>query len=190
MKLFSAAELDLKELEIATSMSVSAYMLQSENTAQVAQLNVSGIASFGSGVTLNADLVMEDGATLQMADTVQMGGDLSINGTLTLQGGMLEQILTADAGEKYALFTGVDSLYLNGTKFDHVSLGNTMSASVFFSGLENDPDRYYWLTYNSVSSGEGVLSIQITDTFSVPEPTTSTLGLLALAALVARRRRK
>ena len=190
MKLFSAAELDLKELEIATSMSVSAYMLQSENTAQVAQLNVSGIASFGTGVTLNADLVMENGASLQMADTVQMGGDLSINGTLTLQGGMLEQILTADAGEKYALFTGVDSLYLNGTKFDHVSLGNTMSASVFFSGLENDPDRYYWLTYNSVSSGEGVLSIQITDTFSVPEPTTSTLGLLALAALVARRRRK
>ncbi|MBR5195571.1 MAG: autotransporter-associated beta strand repeat-containing protein [Akkermansia sp.] len=190
MKLFSAAELDLKELEIATSMSVSAYMLQSENTAQVAQLNVSGIASFGTGVTLNADLVMENGATLQMADTVQMGGDWFINGTLTLQGGMLEQILTADAGEKYALFTGVDNLYLNGTKFDHVSLGNTMSASVFFSGLENNPDRYYWLTYNSVSSGEGVLSIQITDTFSVPEPTTSTLGLLALAALVARRRRK
>ena len=190
IKLFSAAELDLKELEIATSLSVSAYVLQSEKSAQVARINVSEIASFGAGATLNADLVMKAGATLQMADTVQLGRDLSINGTVTLRGGMLEQILTADVGETFALFTGVDNLYLNGTKCDSVSLSNTVSASVYFAGLENSNGRYYWLTYNSVSIDEGVLSVLITDTASIPEPATATLSLLALASLAARRRRK
>lgn len=49
----------------------------------------------------------------------------------------------------------------------------------------NDGNKYYWVTQN-----EGGVKLSYVATAPVPEPTTATLSLLALAGLAARRRRK
>ena len=61
--------------------------------------------------------------------------------------------------------------------------GEQAAAADYFSNLTGD--RNLVLSYNS---SEGTVSI--THAQAVPEPTTATLSLLALAGLCARRRRK
>jgi hypothetical protein len=185
IKLFSDAELDLKELEIATSLSVSAYSQLSEKAAQEARINVSGTADFGMGVTLNADLVLKSGATLKIADSVDMGSDVRLETGLRLDGKLLNEVKVMQAGERIALFTGIDSLYF-GDETEASSaftLLDGVKAKDYFANLT---DNYFLIYDTSAGVGEGTLSIELT----VPEPTTTTLSLLALAALAARRRRK
>ncbi len=50
----------------------------------------------------------------------------------------------------------------------------------------NDGNKYYWVT----QSQEGVKLSYVATAAPIPEPTTATLSLLALAGLAARRRRK
>ncbi len=188
IKLFSDpdnAELDLKELEIATSLSVSAYSPLSENAAQEARINVSGTADFGMGVTLNADLVMKSGATLKIAGSVDMGSDVRLETGLRLDGKLLNEVKVMQAGERIALFTGIDSLYFgDATEASSAfTLLDGVKAKDYFANLT---DNYFLIYDTSAGVGEGTLSIELT----VPEPTTTTLSLLALAALAACRRRK
>ena len=185
IKLFSDAELDLKELEIATSLSVSAYSQLSEKAAQEARINVSGTADFGMGVTLNADLVMKSGATLKIAGSVDMGSDVRLETGLRLDGKLLNEVKVMQAGERIALFTGIDSLYFgDATEASSAfTLLDGVKAKDYFANLT---DNYFLIYDTSAVDGEGTLSIELT----VPEPTTTTLSLLALAALAARRRRK
>ena len=183
VKLFSDAELDLQELEIATSLSVSAYSQLSERAEQEARLNISGTANFGMGVTLNADLVMKSGATLKVADTVQMGSDVRLESGLKLAGAQYDTLNSLKVGEKVTLFSGVDSLFLGSSTVasDAITLDDRVLANEYFSNLADS----YFLVYDTTAGvGQGELSIAM-----IPEPTTATLSLLALAGLAARRRR-
>ena len=184
VKLFSDAELDLQELEIATSLSVSAYSQLSEQAEQEARLNISGTANFGMGVTLNADLVMKSGATLKVADTVQMGSDVRLESGLKLAGAQYDTLNSLKVGEKVTLFSGVDSLFLGSSTVasDAITLDDRVLANEYFSNLSDS----YFLVYDTTAGvGQGELSIAM-----IPEPTTATLSLVALAALAMRRRRK
>ena len=184
VKLFSDAELDLQELEIATSLSVSAYSQLSERAEQEARLNISGTANFGMGVTLNADLVMKSGATLKVADTVQMGSDVRLESGLKLAGAQYDTLSSLKVGEKVTLFSGVDSLFLGSSTVasDAITLDDRVLANEYFSNLADS----YFLVYDTTAGvGQGELSIAM-----IPEPTTATLSLVALAALAMRRRRK
>ncbi len=184
IKLFSADELDLKALEVAASLSVSAYCDVRESVDEEARISVREIATFGTGVTLNADLVMKSGATLKIADTVQMGSDVRLESGLQLAGAQYDTLSSLRVGEKVTLFSGVDSLFLGNSTVasETITLDDRVLASEYFNNLSD----IYFLVYDTMAGvGQGELSIAV-----IPEPTTVTLSLMALAGLAARRRRK
>ena len=102
-----------------------------------------------------------------------MGSELALSSgmSLSLSNELLERLF---GGEEISLFTGVDALSIDGKD---IAAGTYMEATGIFTGLS---DEYtYYMSYDGSSVN-----------LSIPEPTTATLSLLALAALAARRRRK
>ena len=144
-------------------------------TAKETTISV-GTLTAGSGATLNANLVFSTNSTLNLAGSLAMGSsvELASGMTLGLSAEMLEQLYS---GVSIELFTGVDTLTLDG---EAIAAGTTLPADDIFSGLSAN------YTYEMGFNG-GVVSLSAT---MVPEPTTATLSLLALAALAARRRRR
>lgn len=145
------------------------------DTASETTISV-GTLTAGTGATLNANLKFSASSTLNLAGSLAMGSsvELASGMTLGLSPEMLEKLYS---GVSLELFTGVDSLTLDG---EDITAGTTLPADDIFSGLSAD------YTYEMGFNG-GVVSLSAT---MVPEPTTATLSLLALAALAARRRRR
>lgn len=145
------------------------------DTASETTISV-GTLTAGTGATLNANLKFSASSTLNLAGSLAMGSsvELASGMTLGLSPEMLEKLYS---GVSLELFTGVDSLKLDG---EDITAGTTLPADDIFSGLSAD------YTYKMGFNG-GVVSLSAT---MVPEPTTATLSLLALAALAARRRRR
>ncbi|MBR3695906.1 MAG: PEP-CTERM sorting domain-containing protein, partial [Akkermansia sp.] len=174
----------LQELKLATELTLSAYKGTSETPENEAHITVQKCAEFGVSTTLNADLLMAAGSELKMHGTVSMGSNLTIQAGVMLTGAQYEALggLINDGVSKVVLFEGIDTLYL-GTEAqtESITLKDQLLASTYFSNLENTD---YLLVYDASESGNGILSIM------VPEPASSTLSLLALAAMVARRRRR
>lgn len=174
----------LQELKLATELTLSAYKGTSETSENEARITVQKCAEFGVSTTLNADLLMAAGSELKMHGTVSMGSDLTIEAGVMLTGAQYEALggLINDGVSKVVLFEGIDTLYL-GTEAQttSITLEAQLLASTYFSNLENTD---YLLVYDASESGNGILSIM------VPEPASSSLSLLALTALAARRRRR
>ena len=194
---------ELSTLAIAAGKTVAVYT--GTDTANVGTLTVSGTATFGAGATLNSNLVLGTGAELTLSRALTMGGSLTLNTGLTLNyGDAVTAIATlADETSKVVLFTGVDKLYLGSnteasgilTSADKVDISTYLTSDAFKSSETGD----YYLGYDgsdvyvefvakadepeedpSTPEGGG----------NVPEPTTSALSLIGLAALAMRRRRK
>ena len=186
----AAASLDLTNLVIAAQKSITA-----------AAMVVDSLAQFESGATLNANLTLATGATVKLG-----GEDFTLNGALTLQTGLtlggnaLEAVKGLAVGESYTLFSGVTNLQLGqavtlnnmrslaqeteaAAAHDTLVENTTVEASKYFSNLSGNSGLV--LSYDATNH-----TVSITNTQVVPEPTTATLSLLALAALAARRRRK
>jgi MYXO-CTERM domain-containing protein len=200
--LFGQNEHHLAHLDVADGLSVSGYTGENEKLDMVADIYVGGTATLGPGITLNANLVLESGTV------VDMGGEVTLNGMLTLQtglklsGAMLEIVTGLEVGGSYTLFTGVNGLKVQSlqqavTLYNMRSLaeqtndalsysalmdGGQVAAADYFSNLEGNSGLV--LSYNGTAG-----TVTITNTQAVPEPTTATLSLLALAGLCARRRR-
>lgn len=172
---------NLNDLEMAASTSLGFYTGGVEHRETEAKVVVSGTAKFNTDCTLNANLTMATGSTLEIAE-----GHLSMGSTLTLQQGItlgdaaLQRIQELNMGGQLVLFTGVDALTLDSTNYTQISTQDSVLASTFFSNIGSDD---YVITFTGGTTGE--LAI----TMTIPEPTTATLSLLALAALAARRRR-
>ena len=185
-----ALALNLDELVVGEGVSFSAYRGETELPEQEAVVSVSQSVSFGAGAHINADLKLQSGVRVEMNGPVSMGSDLYLFSGMTLGGAMLESIQRAEQGQTVVLFSGIDTLYLSGEEqTDAITLSHGVSASEYFVNLISSQERSYYLVYDNEQPGEGVLSIAVSG-LAVPEPTTSTLSLLALAALAARRRRK
>lgn len=132
----------------------------------------------GSGATLNANLELVDGSMLALAgNSLALGSSLTL-GNVLLDDATLAEVWALGAGESLTLFSGVDTLVVGGSSYTGAFI--TDAARIFANVGEADE---YILIYSG--SADGVVSIR-----AVPEPTTATLSLLALAGLVARRRRK
>lgn len=201
IKLFDKAVHELESLSVGDRLAVSAYKEVYEQAAQYAALHVSGLADFGSGATLNADMVLQSGAVVDMGGTVMLDGVLTLQAGLRLDGAVLDAVQGLVQGGSYTLFTGVNGLNLEQTvTLDKMpSLAARTVASVSYSplmdGVQVEAADYFSnlagnsglvLSYNSTAG-----TVTITQTSeSIPEPATATLSLLALAALCARRRRK
>jgi len=175
----------LDTLVIAEGKTVAAHTKNDPlvSTANEATLVVTKEATFGAGATLNANLDLRSGVTLTLDGALQMGSILTLNSGMTLAGDKLAELTTLTFGSTVELFTGVDTLvlgdqsYTMGTRTlgeaDAVDLHN------YFSNVQANN---FYLGYNT----SGVVYAGRL----VPEPATATLGLLALAGLCARRRRK
>ena len=87
-------------------------------------------------------------------------------------------------GSHVVLFSGVDKLNLGGTSYtDSYTTKYQFNAQDYFDGA--------WIGENTILWYEnGMVTLSGFVTPTIPEPTTATLSLLALAALAMRRRRK
>lgn len=175
----ASAPVVVSELNLAAGQTVSVFSVDASPvmpTSDVeATLQLTTLTNTGDS-TLNANLVLGDESqsayTLNLKGTVYMGSSLSV-----FSGGELNADLAAVTGTQ-VLFSGVDELSFNG---EAIAEDASVNADSVFSNLSADS------LISFVQAEDGTWSVVYT---LVPEPTTATLSLLALAALAARRRRK
>ncbi|MBQ4614417.1 MAG: hypothetical protein IJB31_05765 [Akkermansia sp.] len=140
----------------------------SETTLTLTTLTV------GKGATLNANIVLGADSTLSLEGCLTMGSTVSLTSGMTID--LSEDMLALMYdGKAIDLFTSVDSLTLDGNIINPDTVTNV-------NFTVDDKLQNFNMGY---SNEGGTVSITL-----VPEPTTATLSLLALAALAARRRRK
>ena len=154
---------------------------------------------------LNADLVMGGGveapAVLDVSaflgdGGLQMGSTVTLTpGSVLLSAADMDAIGALDFMGKYDLFNGVDGLSLDGTTDFLSELGLAdkwvKAADVFANEQFKDPEKDYYLFYSGATQKGGVGgNVGTVYLMQIPEPTTGTLSLLALAALAARRRKR
>lgn len=187
LDLLNQNSLNVQDVTIADGATVSAYVGTQKLDEYEATLTISGtLAAKGANGKLNANVVMEMDSTLDASATG--GSGISLGSTLTIMEGginLSEADFAAVAGlgygQSYILFNGVDSLTLDQTYTEAITPEMQKDASDWFHDMEAEK---YYVVYNGSNVG------QVAIFCATPEPTTSTLSLLALAALAARRRRK
>ncbi len=183
--------LTLSELMIAEGKKVGIYTdnsLPAEPSGNNEGTVTTQALTVGANATLNANLVLANGAKVTMAGALTMGSTLTLGTGMELNGALLTSVTDLTEGNTVDLFTGVDGLTLGSTSYDadtSLELG-TETLSTYFGNVTN-PDIY--LGYDAATNVvyAGVMQAPVTP--AIPEPTTATLSLLALAALAARRRR-
>lgn len=171
--------------------------LQDDATLGLATVVMSSGTTLETGTGTIAALTLNAGSKLVADTAVSMDGTLTLGGTITLNGGLLTALLSLEAGKTLDLFTNVDSLvlgedpYTKGTNIldatTAMDLSNwfTLTSPEVVAAISESAPAVgsgYYLGYNA----EGTVYVGKV----IPEPTTATLSLLALAGLAARRRRK
>ena len=145
--------------------------------------------------TLNANLVMDKDSVLDVSATggagLLMGSSVTLNPGVTLSGDDMAAITDLGFMDQYTLFTGVDAFSYDGTTPTSTPIAfdskTWVKASEVFSNSEFTGGKDYYVFYSGAQNGSNVGAVYV---MQLPEPTTGTLSLLALAALAARRRRK
>ena len=136
------------------------------------------------GIIKNSQLRLCSGATLTLNQShINMEGSKLF---LDLQGGdKIKLVLTLDGtlmeDSSVILFSDVDALF--GENYKRFDEGESFLAQQYFTGSMIGEDTM-------MQFQNGSLTVTGLVTPMVPEPTTATLSLLALAGLAARRRRK
>lgn len=176
-----AEEYTLAQLQAATKVEVGFFAGATKDTTTKATVTVNNTALLDGGAVLNTSLTLADGATLEMtgleAGAVSLSGALTFGGQVELGKKLLASVESLGYGEMLNLFTGVSAVTV-GTD----ELGSAqVQAGTVFSNVDN---ANVYVEFR-MSGDVGSLLV-----VNIPEPTTSTLSLLALAALAARRRRK
>ena len=143
------------------------------------------------GVTLDVSAANGTGGIDMQGNVVAFSGEYG-DAPLTLSQTDYEQAWAMEKGGMYDLFHDVSAfaMYTGSEPWtDPISEEWQMDASQFFSNLK---EGWFYLCYSGAATaggnGNNVGTIYLYSL--VPEPTTGTLSLLALAALAARRRRK
>lgn len=179
-----AAAYTLAQLQAATKVDVGFFAGATKDTTTKSTVTVSGSTLLGGAATLNTSLTLAEGAGLDMtnlgAGAVTLNGALTFGGKVTM-GDNLLAIVNEMSGweESITLFTGLSNVSLPGVT-EAASAEKVLASNVF----SNVTNNQVYISYQVIDNVGSLMVVH------VPEPTTSTLSLLALAALVARRRRK
>ena len=196
----------VQDVTIATDATLGVYQDETADEANEGTLTIQEdkVLTVGEGATLNANLVMKAGSKLDVS-AAQGGHGLIMGSEVTLESGALLSNASLEApvddfnaflfdylssNEYYYLYDSVEDLYIQQgdevkpfKELDFVNARNMdMDASRVFTNLD---ENTYALVYNWDPIHENVVALRM-----MPEPTTSTLSLLALCALAARRRRR
>ena len=194
----------LGDLEIGTDKNVGFYTGDVESTQAEASVTVSGTLTAGSGAQLNADLEMAKGSHLDVSGAqsgdvkgLLMGSEVTLNSGSYLDikdytqdqvSGYLYDYLTTGGHDLYYLFQGTEndplSLKIDGKQVEQLTFTDWQhfdkDASEVYANLQA---QTFYMVYDGTNVGMVAIGL-------IPEPTTSTLSLLALCALAARRRRR
>ena len=185
----AATGLDLNELVVGDKLAMAAYTGTEQAEVREADVIVRTSATFGTDSKLNANLTLASGSELGVAvGGVTLGSTLTLQQGLTLDESTMKRVSSLSVGESQVLFTGVDTLRLATSATEYQELSGTNSsllASTYFHELSSDYRLSY--TVSEDYANGGTLSLTLA---AIPEPTTTTLSLLALSALAVRRRRK
>ena len=207
LNIMNAASVNVQNVTIGTSAVMGVYNGENvqidTNSEGKLTIKTDKILTAGSGATLNANLEMAAGSHLDVSADGGVNG-LLMGSTVTLNKGMnLEDYSSSvwstwEDGTKYALFSGVDGLNIGaGMGTEAIDYTQWVDAKEYFTNIE-EANRYF-LCYDGAPADNqnGVLQASFNGSnvgmvyiMVMPEPTTGTLSLLALCALVARRRRK
>ena len=169
---------------LATKVEVGFFAGVTKDKSTASKVTVSGSTLLGAGAVLNMSLTLAEDSTLDMTGMADSAG-VTLNGALTFGGkvemgtALLADVLALGKGESLLLFSGNGlSVSMGNTALTEVKVGEYFSNSALAS-MEN-----CYVTYTNVGNVGSLVIV------NVPEPTTTTLSLLALSALAARRRRK
>ncbi len=173
-------------IEHGATLSVSGQELPATLTLGSAAEPMAQVFNQPVGVSVDGDLFLKGGSTLELLGTHIELTDTSTLNLLVTSDDKIRLVLTMgtsyDFDEEVVLFSGVNEVNFT---LDEESLSETsMRADMMFvgDGIDEDTILYY-------DSANQVLSLRKGDV-TVPEPASATLSLLALAAMVSRRRRK
>ena len=134
------------------------------------------------GESLYSMLAGVDDVAGSVTLNIQEGTEINYSGVLVL-GGDLNFCVVLDANG----YTAGDDLFTITSNGGMLTLDENAEVSVTLVDTDGNVLNTGVLNFNEVSTGNYRLSSNVD---VVPEPTTATLSLLALAALAARRRRK
>ena len=162
-----------------------------------ASLNVEGYAlTLHAGTTLeleeasliHGDVIMMSSSILSLYSSAIISGDLTLGLNMQLAGNIVDDILNLREGEQITLISGLESAYIqNANSISSLEYNTkvedwTIDAANCFINFTDTPELK--LHFDSHSG-----NLSIYHTHLIPEPTTVTLSLLALAGLAARRRK-
>lgn len=157
-------------------------------------LAVTGAATLagGSEVEGGLDLSSATSVTLNGMDSaVTITGDLTLPGTaISLSGDVLTALTGLTAGGKLDLFDVSGAFTLGDAAIASLTAEDNTLLNTVFDATEITEDYYLGYENGVVYAGKFDAVVPPTVDPTVPEPTTATLSLLALAALAARRRRR
>lgn len=151
-------------------------------------ITVSGVLTANEHATLHADLTLVNGATLAVSgeNGLHMGSSLTLaqDAVINLSDELTVILNDMVCGDSLVLFSGVDAFNLNGGAYDADA---TYSARDYFNLTGVAYGDHFVVRYEipAGSVDGGTVSLYM----ATPEPATTTLSLLALAGLMARRRR-
>lgn len=157
-------------------------------------LAVTGAATLAGGSEVEGGLDLSSATSLTlngMESAVTITGDLTLPGTaISLSGDVLTELTGLTAGGKLDLFNVSGLFTLGNAAIESLTAEDNTLLNTVFDATEITGDYYLGYENGVVYAGKFDAVVPPTVDPTVPEPTTATLSLLALAALAARRRRR
>jgi hypothetical protein len=140
-------------------------------------------AAFSALTRLEGSLTLASGSTLLLEGALTLDGALALGTSLTLGCNMLEMVNLLQAGQSLTFMVGLDSLAVQTGESEYTTIasGQELLAADYFSNLDSGKELVF--VYNGEAGSLSMMRV-------IPEPATATLSLLALTALMSRRRRK
>ena len=201
LNIMNAASVSVQDVTIGANGTLGVYKgteptvgSTTEGTLTIA--NTKTLTAAGKGATLNSNLELATGSTLDVSATggtgLHLGSTLTINPGMQLSDNDMRGVWDLEIGQTYNLVYGeqFEKLFIKDSTGSvtatynpgELTAANKLDAHTFYNDLQ---ENHYYVVFTNDGGNVGTYAIYC----NVPEPTTSTLSLLALAALAARRRK-